>query len=50
MKELKRRITNGQYKTWTVDCGLGVKHGMGYKKHYGLRIKYGLGYKTQIED
>ena len=32
-----------QYKTWTVDYGLGIKHGLRYKtqtKHYGLGIKY----------
>ena len=41
----------GQYKTWTTDYGLGIKHGLGYKaqtKHYGLGIKYGFGYKTRI--
>ena len=41
----------GQYKTWTADYGLGIKHGLGYKmwtKHYGLGIKYGLRCKTRI--
>ena len=28
----------GQYKTWTVDCGLGIKHGLGIK--CGLRAEY----------
>ena len=43
---------SGQYKTWTADYGLGIKHGLGYKtrtKHYGLGIKYGLRYKTRTE-
>ena len=22
---------NGQYKTWTADCGQGIKHGLGIK-------------------
>ena len=26
---------NGQYKTWTADCGQGIKHGLGIK--CGLR-------------
>ena len=42
----------GQYKTWTADYGLGIKHGLGYKtraKPYGLGIKYGLRYKTRTE-
>ena len=41
---------NGKHPQ-TADCGLGIKHGLGYKtqtKHYGLVIKYGLGYKTRI--
>ena len=41
----------GQYKTWTADYGLGIKHGLGYKmwtKHYGLGIKYGFQCKTRI--
>ena len=36
----------------TTDCGLGIKHGLGYKtrtKHYGLGMKYGLRYKTRTE-
>ena len=44
----------GQYKTQgglrTTDYGLGIKHGLSYKrrtKHYGLGIKYGLTYKTR---
>ena len=46
-----------QYKTRTVDYGLrttdqglGIKHGLRYKrrtKHYGKGIKYGLRYKTR---
>ena len=42
------------YKIWTAvrttDYGLGIKHGLGYKrqtKHYGLGIKYRLRYKTR---
>ena len=38
----------GQYKIWTADYGLGIKHGLRYKtrtKHYGLGIKYRLGIK-----
>ena len=23
---------NGQYKTWTADCGLGIKYGLGIKR------------------
>ena len=50
---------SGQYKIWTADYGLqatdyglGIKHGLRYKKrtkHYGLGIKYGLRYKTRTE-
>jgi len=31
------------YKTWTADCGLGIKHGLGIKR--GLSIKCGLSLK-----
>ena len=24
--------TCGQYKTWTADCGLGIKYGLGIKR------------------
>ena len=36
----------------TTDCGLVIKHGLGYKtrtKHSGLGIKYRLRYKTRTE-
>ena len=38
---------SGQYKTWTADCGLGIKHGLGLK--CGLRTEYKtrIGYKTR---
>ena len=31
-------IQTGKHKTWTVDCGQGIKHGLGIK--CGLRAEY----------
>ena len=56
-KKKKKTITShqprtsyiGQYKTWTTDCKLGIKYGLGmtgYKTRtgkYGLAIKQGQG-------
>ena len=41
---------NGQYKTWTADCGLGIKYGLGIK--CGLRTEYKTRtrYKTRTTD
>ena len=40
----------GQYKTWTADCGLGIKYGLGIK--CGLRTEYKTrtGCKTRTTD
>ena len=31
MQSYNSPITVGQYKTWTEDYGLGIKHGLGIK-------------------
>ena len=35
-------FSGGQYKTWTADCGLGIKYGIGIKRGHG---KHRLGIK-----
>ena len=40
----------GQYKTWTADCGLGIKYGLGIKCRLRTEYKTRTRYKTRATD